>query len=68
MSSDAKPLLPAITGIEHRNIVTLRNVPDADSLRELAEHYENGKVVVIGSEFIGIEAAENLKERGIEVT
>lgn len=37
-------------------------------LMQLAEHYENGKVVVIGSEFIGIEAAENLKERGIEVT
>ena len=37
-------------------------------MMHLAEHYEIGKVVVIGSEFIGIEAAENLKERGIEVT
>ena len=68
LSPGAKPLRPPIPGIDHKNIVTLRNVPDADALRQLAQRYANGKAVVVGGGFIGIEAAENLKERGMEVT
>ena len=68
LSPGAKPLRPPIPGIDHKNIVTLRNVPDADLLRQLAQRYANGKAVVVGGGFIGIEAAENLKERGMDVT
>lgn len=68
LSPGAKALRPPIPGIEHKNILTLRNVPDADALRELAFRYPEGRAVVIGGGFVGIEVAENLKERGLEVT
>ena len=37
LSPGAKSMRPPISGIDHKNIVTLRNVPDADNLRKLAE-------------------------------
>ena len=68
LSPGANPLRPPISGIDHQNIVTLRNVHDADAMRQLAQRYAKGKAVVVGGGFIGVEAAENLKERGLEVT
>ena len=68
LSPGAKPLRPPIPGIDHQNIVTLRNVPDADAMRQLAQRHAKGKAVVVGGGFIGVEAAENLKERGMDVT
>ena len=68
LSPGAKPLRPPIEGIDHKNILTLRNVPDADIIKNFAEKYPNGKAVVIGGGFVGIETAENLRDRGIEVT
>ncbi|MCR5176460.1 MAG: FAD-dependent oxidoreductase [Anaerovibrio sp.] len=68
LAPGAKPLKPGIPGIEHPNIVTLRNVPDADVLHRLSREYPSGRAVVVGGGFVGIEAAENLKEQGIDVT
>ncbi|ORT99298.1 FAD-dependent pyridine nucleotide-disulfide oxidoreductase [Anaerovibrio sp. JC8] len=68
LAPGAKPLTPPIPGIEHRNIVTLRNVPDADNLHRLSREYPNGKAVVVGGGFVGIESAENLRQQGLEVT
>ncbi len=68
LSHGAKPLRPPIPGIDHPHIVTLRNVPDADAMRQLAQRYAKGKAVVVGGGFIGVEAAENLRERGMDVT
>lgn len=68
LSPGAKPLRPPIEGIDHKNILTLRNVPDADIIKNFAEKYSNGKAVVIGGGFVGIETAENLRDRGIGVT
>ena len=67
LSPGAKALRPPIPGIDNKHILTLRNVPDADALRDLSLHYPEGKAVVIGGGFVGIEVAENLKERGLEV-
>ena len=68
LSPGAKALRPPIPGIDNKHILTLRNVPDADALRDLSLRYPEGKAVVIGGGFVGIEVAENLKERGLEVT
>ena len=68
LSPGAKALRPPIPGIDNENILTLRNVPDADKIKEMALRYRKGKAVVIGGGFVGIEAAENLRERGLEVT
>lgn len=44
----------------------LRTWADADALRGIAEAVR--KVVIIGSGFIGLEAAASLRERGLDVT
>ena len=58
LSPGAKALRPPIPGIDNKHILTLRNVPDADALRDLSLHYPEGKAVVIGGGFVGIEVAE----------
>ena len=68
LSPGAKPLRSPIPGIDSKNIFTLRNVPDADEIKKIAEKFSDGKAVVIGGGFVGIETAENLRERGLEVT
>ena len=68
LSPGAQPLRPPIPGIDHERIVTLRNVPDAAVLKKLAGDYPQGRAVVVGGGFIGVEAAENLQAQGLSVT
>lgn len=68
LSPGAKPFIPEIEGIsEANNIFTLRNVPDLDQIM-LALDEEPQEAVVIGAGFIGLETAENLRKRGLNVT
>ena len=46
----------------------MRTPDDATAIRAYAEENQVKKAVVIGAGFIGLEAAENLKTRGIQVT
>ena len=68
LSPGAQPLRPPIPGIDHERIVTLRNVPDAAVLKKLAGDYPQGRAVVVGGGFIGVEAVENLQAQGLSVT
>ena len=69
LSPGSKPVWPAIPGLnEAKSVYTLRNVPDTDRIKEKVDLEKPEKAVVIGGGFIGIEMAENLRERGIEVT
>ncbi len=67
LSPGAKALRPGIPGIESKKIYTLRNIPDTDLIKEVVDHEGTGSAVVIGGGFVGVEMAENLKERGLEV-
>ncbi|HJQ31283.1 MAG TPA: FAD-dependent oxidoreductase, partial [Pyrinomonadaceae bacterium] len=55
-----------IPGSDLRNICLLRGFADADSVIETAGR--SGRVVVVGSSFIGMEAAASLRIRGLDVT
>lgn len=69
LSPGARPIVPPIPGIkEANNLFTLRNIPDTDAIKSYVDQNNPKKVAVIGGGFIGIEMAENLHERGIEVT
>lgn len=69
LAPGAQPVRPAIPGIDNERIMTLRSVPDADRLRQWADKYEgSGRAVVVGGGFIGVEMAENLRQRGMTVT
>ncbi|SHH35490.1 CoA-disulfide reductase [Tepidibacter thalassicus] len=69
LSPGASPIKPPIPGIEETdNLFTLRNIPDTDNIKEFIDTKKPKKAVVIGGGFIGIEMAENLHDKGIEVT
>lgn len=68
LSPGAKPIKPNIPGINSNRILTLRNVPDTDKIRDYVDNRNIRSAVVIGGGFIGVEMAENLIERNIDVT
>ncbi|EQK39112.1 coA-disulfide reductase [[Clostridium] bifermentans ATCC 19299] len=69
LSPGASPIKPPISGINDcNNLFTLRNIPDTDKIKAYVDKDTTKKAVVIGVGFIGIEMAENLVERGIDVT
>ena len=68
LSPGAKPFIPAIEGLaEAKNAYTLRNVPDLDEIMAALDNHPK-EAVVIGAGFIGLEMAENLAKRGLQVT
>ncbi|MBK2092339.1 FAD-dependent oxidoreductase [Francisella philomiragia] len=66
----AKPIVPPFKGLETINHFILRNVVDVKKIHKAVFDSEKPvkDVTVIGAGFIGIEVAENLKERGFDVT
>lgn len=67
LSPGSKAIRPPIPGIDSNKIFTLRNIPDTDTIKSFVDKQEVQKAVVIGGGFIGVEMAENLKDRGLEV-
>lgn len=67
-ATGASPFVPPIPGVDQENVYSLRRVTDALKIRELVDKGEIRDAVVIGGGFIGLEVAENLKERGIHVS
>lgn len=68
LSPGAKSFVPAIEGLaETKNAYTLRNVPDLDEIMAALDNHPK-EAVVIGAGFIGLEMAENLAKRGLQVT
>lgn len=68
VSPGAKPIRPNIPGINHPRILSLRNIPDTDAIASILAGGNVRKTVVIGGGFIGVEMAENLRERGLQVS
>ena len=68
LSPGAKPIVPNIPGIDNVNIFTIRNVVDIDKLNRFVKELDAKDVAVIGGGFIGVEAAENLREAGYNVS
>ncbi len=69
LSPGAKPMIPDIPGLnEATNLFTLRNIPDTDVIKAYVDEKHPRHATVIGGGFIGLEMAENLRERGLAVT
>ncbi|PRR82639.1 CoA-disulfide reductase [Clostridium vincentii] len=69
LSPGANPIKPPIDGInECKNLFTLRNIPDTDKIKAFVDNEKPKHAVVIGGGFIGLEMAENLHARGINIT
>lgn len=68
LSPGAKPKVLPIPGVDGRSIFTLRNLKDTFEIDDFITKQVPKRVAIIGGGFIGVEMAENLKERGLEVT
>jgi len=66
LAPGAAPLIPDVPGVRARGVHSLRNIEDMD--RILAQLPSVKQVAVVGAGFIGLEVAEQLKERGLAVT
>lgn len=68
LSPGAKPIKPPIPGIDSKYIFTVRNIPDTDRIKSYVDQEGTRSALVIGGGFIGIEMAESLRERGLDVS
>lgn len=68
LSPGGKAIRPNIPGIGSERIFTMRNIPDTDAVKAYVDREGTKSAVVIGGGFIGIEMAENLKDRNLDVT
>lgn len=67
LSPGATPVRPPIRGVEHPAIHTLRNLVDVDRIKQAVDGGAKSAVVV-GGGFIGLEMAEGLRRRGLDVS
>ncbi len=68
LSMGAKPIKPPIPGMNSNKIYTVRNLDDAEKIKNIIQNSGNRTAAVIGAGYIGLEMAENLKHTGIDVT
>ncbi|WP_420237077.1 FAD-dependent oxidoreductase [Telmatobacter bradus] len=68
LSPGAAPIKPALPGVDLPGVFTMRNVPDSRALRGWIDAGQAKNAIVVGGGFIGLEMAENLAHRGLNVT
>lgn len=67
LSLCAAPVRPPLPGIDLGGIFTLRTIPDSRAIRTWIQDTHAHQAVIIGGGFIGLEMAESLAHRGLEV-
>lgn len=65
-ATGSTPSKPPITGIDGKNVFTLRTIDEANKIAQFAKSVKS--VVLVGASFIGLEVAEALKHLGLKVT
>lgn len=68
IATGASPVKPPVEGVDLKHVYFMRTPDDAEALRCAVDSGEIKRAVVAGGGFIGLEVAENLKEKGIRVT
>ncbi len=68
LAPGAEAIRPDIPGADLPGIFALRTIPDSRQIRDWITAHSARSAVVVGGGFIGLEMAENLAQRGLEVT
>jgi NADPH-dependent 2,4-dienoyl-CoA reductase/sulfur reductase-like enzyme/rhodanese-related sulfurtransferase len=68
LSPGAAPIRPPLPGIDLPGIFAVRTIPDSLRIRGWIEARRPRRAVVVGGGFIGLEMAENLARRDLQVT
>lgn len=67
IATGSSPLMVPLPGADDPRVTRLWTIPDMDEIIAKLDSGAN-RAVVIGAGFIGLETAENLNERGLDVT
>lgn len=66
LSPGASPIVPPVPGAQAEGVFTLRNIEDMDRITAAIEGAR--RAVVVGAGYIGLEVAEQLMHKGLDVT
>ncbi|MCO6438794.1 MAG: FAD-dependent oxidoreductase [Phycisphaerae bacterium] len=67
LATGANPIVPPFNGVGSENVFVLRSMEDTDAMRAFVDGNPTKRAVVVGAGFIGLEVAEALVHRGINV-
>jgi len=67
-ATGASSIVPAIEGVNLKNVFTLQTIEDAEKIRSILREGKAQDVVIVGGGLIGVEITEALTERGARVT
>jgi NADPH-dependent 2,4-dienoyl-CoA reductase/sulfur reductase-like enzyme/rhodanese-related sulfurtransferase len=67
LATGSTPVRPSLPGADDPAVSVLWTLPDMDGIKERVDGGAR-RAVVVGGGFLGLEAAENLRLRGVEVT
>jgi NADPH-dependent 2,4-dienoyl-CoA reductase/sulfur reductase-like enzyme/rhodanese-related sulfurtransferase len=68
LAPGAAPIRPRMPGIDLPGIFAVRTIPDSVKIRAWLDARRPQHALVVGGGFIGLEMAENLAHRGLQVT
>ncbi|WP_417330343.1 NAD(P)/FAD-dependent oxidoreductase [Halomonas cupida] len=66
LATGSRPAMPEVPGIDLKGVYGFRDLADAEALATDAD--QGGQAVVVGGGLLGLEAAEALRKRGMQVT
>ena len=67
-ATGASPLTPPIEGVEKDHVFHIRTIQDTSAIDRFIKKKEPRRAAIIGAGYIGLEMAEQLTNRGLEVT
>jgi len=68
IATGAVPIRPMVPGLDAKGVYELTTLQSGLELRRAVEEVQPEKVVIIGGGYIGLEVAENLAGRGLDVS
>ncbi|WP_312098813.1 FAD-dependent oxidoreductase, partial [Niallia sp.] len=67
-ATGASPITPTITGAEEEHVFQVRTIQNTAAIDQFIKEKQPKKATIIGAGYIGLEMAEQLTTRGIDVT
>ncbi|WP_402463212.1 FAD-dependent oxidoreductase [Isoptericola aurantiacus] len=68
LATGVSPVVPPLPGADADGVFTLRTPSDATAIRGWIETRDARRAVIVGAGYIGLETAEQLTQRGLDVT
>jgi NADPH-dependent 2,4-dienoyl-CoA reductase/sulfur reductase-like enzyme/rhodanese-related sulfurtransferase len=68
LATGAIPIIPPIDNVRAKNVFVLRSVEDTQAIWNHLTILKPTRIAIIGGGFIGLEMAEQMKHRGLDVT